>query len=495
MGGGDAAWTAVATRMAEIVDLEAVAGLLYWDGQTLCPPRGRAPRRHVSSALAGLVHARLTDPAFGEAIEAASDSRAHGRRAAALAALRRERRLAARQPPDLVRALADAGAEGNRAWEAARHARDFALFAPALRRIVALKVEQADALADGRRRYDALLDLFEPGMTLARLWPLLAELRDGLVPLAAPLLDGPAADGSLVDHGYPAHAQLELARRIAADLGFDGGAGRIDLSTHPFCGGPGPTDVRVTTRIHDSLEPGCVFSTMHEVGHALLEQGIDPALHRTVLARAPSLGVHESQALLWENVIGRSPAFWRRYLPVAAEAFPGRLGGVPLDRFLRAINRVVATPVRVDADEVTYHLHILVRVELELALIDGGLDVRDLPDAWNERMGALLGRRPAHDAEGVLQDIHWSRGKFGYFPTYTLGAVYAASLGEALRAACPLDALVEAGRFDVVLGWLRAHVHRRGAEAPAEELMEQATGARLSPAPLLRHLRRRYGDG
>jgi carboxypeptidase Taq len=357
-----------------------------------------------------------------------------------------------------------------------------------------LKIEMAECLADGGNRYDALLDDYEPGMTTEALDPLLGGLRDDLVPFVAEVLDRPAPDRTFLDGPFDRDEQRAFTLRVLADFGFDFEAGRQDASPHPFCSGINPGDVRLTTRYHDSLEPGALLSSMHECGHGLYEQGLPPEHAGTAVGHAPSLGAHESQSRFWENVVGRSQPFWERYLPVAREYFGAELDDVGLDEFVRGVNRVAATPIRVDADEVTYNLHILVRYELERLLIDGDLAVADLPEAWNDRYQAYLGFRPADDAVGVMQDIHWGWGHIGYFPTYTLGNLYAAALADRLREDLDVDDLVRAGEFTPILGWLRERIHRYGRIRPADELMQQATGAPLGHEAFMRHLRAKYGD-
>ncbi len=482
--------------MREIDDLSMVMGLLGWDEQTFCPPRGREARGAHRATLAALLHEREVDPAYGEAIDAlaADGAGLTDAQRAMVRVVKRERDRAVRVPAELVTAIARQDSVSNEAWERARSASDFALFRPELERTLELKREFADCLADGGDRYDALLDDFEPGMTTAQLDPLLAGLKAELVPFVAEVLSRPAPDRSFLGGPYDHDSQRRLTERVLADFGFDFQAGRQDPSTHPFCSSFGPGDVRMTTRYQDSLEPGALLSSMHECGHGLYEQGMPVEHAGTAIAHAPSLGLHESQSRFWENVIGRSRPFWERYLPVACEYFPQQLAGVGLDDFVRGVNVVAATPIRVDADEVTYNLHVLVRYELERLLLDGDLAVADLPEAWNERYLGYLGFRPANDAVGVLQDIHWSIGYIGYFPTYTLGNLYAAAISERLREDLPVDDLVRAGDFAPILGWLRERIHRTGSVLPGEELMQQVTGAPLGHAAYMRQIRAKYGE-
>lgn len=488
-------WGTFEVRMQEIEDLRSTLALLSWDEQTYCSRRGREARAQHLATLSTLVHERIVDPRYGELVDGLADDTdgLDDVRRAMVRNVKHDRDRAARLTPELVRALAVTGSRSNRAWEEARRTSDFAVFRPHLEAVIALKLEQADALGHDGERYDALLEAFEPGMRVAQLEPILGGLRDELVPFVRRVLDRPAPDASFLAGPYPHDRQLELALRVVRDFGFDFDAGRQDTSTHPFCGGPGPTDVRLTTRTYDSLEPGCLYSSLHEAGHGLYEQGLAGVHPRSSVAHAPSLGLHESQSRFWENVVGRSRAFWEHYLPTAREMFPGPLDAVDVDRMVRGVNKVAASPIRVDADEVTYNLHILVRFDLELALLREELEVADLPEAWREGMERLVGYTPRNDAEGVLQDIHWSWGELGYFPTYTLGNLYAASISEAMRVEVDIDACTAVGDFGPILAWLRTHIHRHGHVLPGGELMRRATGRPLDHAAFMRYLRAKYG--
>jgi carboxypeptidase Taq len=487
-------WEAFAARMREQSDLGGIAGLLEWDVATYCPPGGRETRGRHGATLAAIGHQRLIDSAYGEAIAAAEalpdlsvDQRAMLREA------RRARDKATLLPESLVRALVEQRAATNQAWEEARVSGSFADYGPQLARLFALKIEQADCLRGDGTRYDALLDDFEPGMRLERLGPLLAALRDRLVPFAERVLDAPPPDTSMLERGFAEEGQWDLSLRVLRDLGFDFERGRQDRSTHPFTGGTSPADIRLTTRIWEHWLPACLYATVHECGHGLYEQGFAPELWGTSVAGAPSLGLHESQSRFYENVIGRSLAFWEHYLPVARTAFPGQLDDVDADAMWRAVCRVARTPIRVEADELTYNLHILLRFELEVELIEERLAVADLPAAWNERMREYLGFEPANDVEGVMQDVHWSEGLVGYFPTYTLGNLYAAALREAMVRDLALDDLVCAGEFGPILAWLHDKVHRHGAVPLGEDLMVAVTGRPLDVDAFMDYVETKYG--
>jgi carboxypeptidase Taq len=493
---GAKAWEVFERFEGDVLQLGKVGGLLNWDEQVNMPPRGAPARGNAKAALAGLLHERMCDEHFGDAIdELTGNGSLDALQAARLREAKRERDRAVRVPPALVRAIAQAESAGFEAWQVARASSDFSLFRDPLERIISLRREEADAVGYGDgERYDALLDQYEPDMRVARLEPLLTGLRDELVPLAQAIAAQPRPDDAFVHRTYPAQLQRAVGARLAAAIGFDFDAGRLDEAAHPFAAGFAPGDVRLTTREHeDDLFSG-LFAVLHEAGHGLYEQGLTGAIEGTFCGSATSLGLHESQSRFWENMVGRSHAFWERHLGEVAEAFPEQLGGVSVDQFVRAANLVEPSLIRVEADEVTYHLHVFLRFELELALLRGDLGVDDLPAAWNERMRTLVGIDVPNDALGVLQDVHWSAGLVGYFPTYTLGTLYSAQFLDAIeRELGPIDAIVRAGEYSRLLGWMREHVHSRGALVAPEQIAIDATGERPGHAALMRYLRAKYG--
>ena len=490
-------WEFFDRRQKELIDLASAMGLLGWDQQTYMPPKGAMLRGHQQSSLAAIYHERLTDDRFGEALaELAEDDELGPVEAASVREARRERDRAVRVPADLVRELSLASSEGFDTWQRVRPQSDFATFRPYLERIVALKQQEADALGYDEERYDALLDAYEPDMKVSRLEPLLAGLRDDLVPFAHEVFDAPRPDDSFLALDFPEDRQWDFTMLLLRDLGFDLEAGRQDRSAHPFTGGTGPYDVRLTTRFIPGDPRSAIMASVHEAGHGLYEQGIGTAsnLVRTFAGHAASLGLHESQSRLWENQVGRSLPFWQHYYPEFQRRFPDSLAGVDVNHFHRVVNLVEPSLIRVEADEVTYNLHILLRFELELALIRGDLAVVDLPTAWNEAMRRYLGIDVPSDREGVLQDVHWSGGSIGYFPTYTLGNLYAAQLDEAARKAIPdLVDQIGRGEFRSLLEWLRENIHRKGHLEPAEEIARGATGKGLEHETLMAYLRRKYG--
>ena len=491
-----ASYSAFEARMHELYDLGGVAGIIGWDQQVMMPPKAAQLRANQSAALAALLHERIVDPAFGEAIdEAGTASDLEPAQQASLREARRARDRSVRLPATLVRELAMAEAHGFEIWQKARPARDFAMFRPALERLVSLKQQEADAIGHEGERYDALLDAYEPEMRLARLEPLLHRLRDALVPLVAAVAERPRPDVSFLEREFPAAAQIEFTELVIRDLGFDLQAGRQDASAHPFTSGTGPTDVRLTTRVVKGDPRGSLMGSIHEAGHGLYEQGIvGPAIERTFAGMAPSLGLHESQSRLWENQVGRSRAFWEHYYPAYRATFPDALADIDVEQWLRAVNLVEPSLIRVEADELTYNLHILIRFELEVALMRGDLSVADLPAAWNDAYRTTLGVEVPHDGDGVLQDVHWSGGAFGYFPTYTLGNLYSAQLMEAAdRDLGGVTAQIGRGDFAPLLGWLREKIHHQGSLAPAEEIARAATGKSLEPDNLIAYLTEKYG--
>jgi carboxypeptidase Taq len=405
--------------------------------------------------------------------------------------VRRDHEVERRVPGELTAAMSRAGSEGYTAWLAAREANDYALFEPSLRRNIELARRYADCFPAGEHPYDALLDRYEPGTTAAQVSALFTRLREGLVPLISQIAMQPARQA--LPGPFAVAAQREIGLQIVQAMGFEASGWRLDDAVHPFAASPAPGDVRVTSRFDEHTLTG-LFALLHEVGHGLYEHGVDPALARTTLDTGVSLGVHESQSRLWENLVGRSPAFWTYWLPRLRDRFPLSLRDVGLDAFIRAINVVRPTLIRVEADEVTYALHVILRFELELGLIDGTLDAADLPAAWAAKMKQFLGIDVPDDLHGVLQDIHWSEGVIGYFPTYAIGNVLAAQLWQVAQAEIPgLDDELGEGQLGALRVWLREKIHRHGRLYTPPELIERAVGGPLDPAPMLAHLRTKYG--
>jgi carboxypeptidase Taq len=479
--------------------LDSCAALLAWDEETYMPAGGVEHRGRQMALLAGLCHDRATDPRLGELLsEIEGSDLVCDPLSAQSANVREIRRLyarAVRLPRSLVGELARITSIAQQEWAVARRRADFAHFRPWLEQIMRLKLREAESLGFDTVAYDALLDEYEPGVRRRDLATLLEALRRALVPLVHDLTEAPRKPNAAILHRtFPIETQHRFAQSAAATIGFDFERGRLDTAVHPFFITIGPGDCRLCTRynLHD-FSSG-FFAALHEAGHGLYEQGLAPEHHGTPMGEAVSLGVHESQARLWENLVGRGWAFWRHFFPLARRAFPAALGKVRPEDFHFAINRVGPSFLRVEADEVTYNLHIFIRFELEQALLTGDLATADLPAAWDEAYRRHLGITPPNDAEGCLQDGHWASGLIGYFPTYTLGNLIAAQLFDrAMEELGDLEEPFARGDFTPLRDWLRDRVHHHGSRFPAPRLIEQATGAPLDYRPLVRGLQRKYG--
>ena len=491
-----AAYDALVAQLREIALLSSMSSLLHWDEQTQMPTKGAAHRAEQASLVAKLVHERMTSPRVAELLDAAAG--AAGQTAPdsdAAVNVRETRRTfdrARKLPASLVEELARTGVLAQSAWAEARKKNDYPAFRPWLEKIVALKRQEADCVgyASGNR-YDALLDEYEPGETADNVRKTFTALRGPLVELVRKIAGAPRqAPLEILQRHYPAKAQEAVAREAAAAVGFDFSAGRLDTSTHPFCTGIGPGDTRMTTRYDEAYFGDAFFGVLHETGHALYDQGLPAEHFGTPRGEAVSLGIHESQSRMWENLVGRSRAFWRHFMPKARAAFPQALNGVGDDDWLFAVNDVRPSLIRTEADEATYNLHVMLRFELEQSMLTGEVGAADVPAAWNEKMRDYLGITPPDDAQGCLQDIHWSGGAFGYFPTYTLGNLYAAQFFEQARKDVgDLDAMFARGEFAPLLAWLRKNIHSHGKRYRARDLVKRVTGHELSAEPLMRHLR------
>ncbi len=491
---------ALRTRLESYVDISHASAVLHWDQQTYMPTGGVRARASQLSTLSRIAHEVFTSPETGDLLSAAEDESAgleYDSDEASL--LRLVRHLYDRQtklPSAFVAELTRLTSEASQVWERARQRDDFASFQPYLERIVAMSLESADYVGYEERPYDALLDAFEPHMKTSEVIRIFESLRDDLVPLVQAVLErADEADEDVLRQYFDVDRQREFGEAVIGDIGYDFDRGRQDRSAHPFTTGFSVDDVRITTRFDEDWLSTALFGTLHEAGHALYHQGVAPELEGTPLAGGASLGVHESQSRLWENIVGRSRGFWQHYYPKLQSVFPDQLESTDLDSFYRAVNRVTPSLIRVEADELTYNLHVMLRFELETALIDGDLDVADLPAAWGEKMDEMLGIRPETDVDGVLQDVHWSNGMIGYFPTYTLGNLLSAQLYEAAVLQAPeIPDQVARGEFGVLLGWMREHVHRHGRKYFPVELIERATGERLQSRSYMDYLRAKYAD-
>jgi carboxypeptidase Taq len=478
-------------RLAELQDLSATGSLLGWDQQTMMPARGGALRAEQLGTLGRILHERFVDDEIGRLLDAADGVDPDSVDGALVRVTRRDWEKARRVPAELAAELARAGALGQQAWEQARERSDFAAFLPFLERNVELKLRYIACFEDFEDPYDVLLDDYEEGMTSAEVDVLFGELRDALVPLIAAVAQrADAVDASLLRGDFPVERQRALVRRVLERLGWSADGWRLDEAAHPFATSFGPDDVRLTTRYDPAFVGTALYGAIHELGHGLYEAGVAPELARTSLAGGVSLGVHESQSRLWENVVARGRPFAGWLHGALRETFPERLGDVDADAFYRAVNRVQPSLIRVEADEATYGLHIILRFELEREMIAGTIALRDLPEAWNARMKQYLGVEVPDDARGVLQDVHWSGGDIGYFSTYALGNLIAAQLWERAHADLPgLDDALAAGDGAPLREWLRERVHRHGRRYPPRELVARAVGGPIGVQPFVDYLR------
>ena len=494
------AWTALLARVHEINDLEKAAAVLTWDRDVNMPPGGLDGRIQQMTTLSRLIHTSFTSDDMGALIEAAaadSDGAAYDTDGAALVrTLRRSYADARKLPTEYVmrRTAVSAGARG--VWEKARAANDFDRFRPWLEQVIGLAQEAASLYGYEDEPYDALLDKYETDAKTADVRALFGALREALVPLRQAIVEcGRKVDDRLLRQDYPIDGQQAFARYIAVAAGYDLERGHIGTVVHPFSISFGQGDVRITTRWYPGFLSPSVFGTLHESGHAIYEQGTHPSLARTPLARGASMGLHESQSRLFENLVGRSRPFWQAHFPKLQSIFPAQLGAHSAEDFYAAVNKVEPSLIRVEADELTYNLHIILRFELEQAMLSGALRAGELPAAWKEGMQTLLGVTPVHDREGCLQDVHWSSPSFGYFPTYALGNLYSAQIFESALAQEPeVGTELAAGRTGALVAWLREHLHRHGKKYTPAELAVRVTGKPLGHEAFVRYVTGKFAD-
>ena len=478
-------------RLAEISDIQRSVGVLFWDQRVTMPPLGTPARANAVATLGRILHDRFVDDEIGSLLEALrplEESLEHDSDDASLVRVtRRDWEKERRVPSELRTELLRAGSEGHLAWVEARKNDDFASFLPVLERNFDLKRRYIECFEWDDSPYTPLLDDYEPFMTTTEV----AEVFDAVKPVLSELVrEAPPVDATFLGESYPADLQREFGERVLATVGFTDGAWRLDTTAHPFCISFSTNDVRLTTR-YDAVGLHSLWSSLHEAGHGLYAHGVSPSLERTPLAGAPSLGLNESQSRTWENLVGRSRPFWTHWFEPLQATFPEQLGGVELDEFVAAVNRAEPGLIRVDADETTYSLHIILRFDLERQLIEETLAPKDLPEAWNAGMKELLGVDVPDDARGVLQDVHWSSGGIGYFPTYALGNVISLQIWAAVREAIPdLDAQLEAGELGTLSAWLRDNLYSLGRKLTPKETIERITGSpTIDPEPYLAYLR------
>lgn len=486
------------TILREVSDLQSAAAVLGWDQQTYMPAGGAGPRGRQIATLSRLAHEAFVQPEVGRLLDQLDPHRRDlppdSDDACLLRVTRRDYERDTKIPSAFWADLSEHAAEAFQAWTQARPDNDFARVAPCLERTLELSRAYSAYFREADHVADPLIDMSDEGMRVADLRPLFATLRAELVPLVEQVLARQSeVDGGL-DRSFDVQAQLDFGLDIVRDFGFDFERGRQDRAHHPFATRFATSDVRITTRARENDLTEALFSSLHEAGHAMYEQGIDPVLESTPLASGVSSGVHESQSRLWENLVGRDRVFWSHYFPKLRTRFPDQLGGIREADFYAAVNRVARSLIRTDADELTYNLHVLIRFDLELELLEGTLTVAELPDAWNERYRSDLGIEPPNHTNGVLQDVHWFSGLIGgAFQGYTLGNVLSAQFYEAANAACPAIANELAqGRFQALHGWLRNQIYRHGRKFPPHELVERVTGTPLRIEPYLSYLKDKY---
>lgn len=473
----------------------SVSALLSWDQETMMPPKGTSLRAEQASALGQLVHERRTSERFAELLqscEADADLQADPAIAANLREIRRSYDQAVKIPTSLVKEFAETTTHSQHVWREARQRSDFRMFAPWLEKIVDLTRSRAECLAKPGTTdlYDPLLDEYEPGAKTAEIVEVFRDLRARLTPLIHDVAESAHRPNTRIHEiPLPIARQIEFNTRVAQRVGFDFDAGRLDTSTHPFCQGVGPGDTRMTTRYREDGFFDALSSTLHETGHALYEQGLPNEHFGEPLGESVSLGIHESQSRMWENFVGRSKPFWTWALPEAQREFGSSIEGIDVEEVYAAMNVVRPTLIRVESDEATYNLHIMLRFDLERGLLSGDLPVRDLPGAWNERIKEDLRLEVPDDRRGCLQDVHWSMAAIGYFPTYTLGNLYAAQFWSVIKKDLPnLDERFSRGEFSDLLDWLRREIHSKGRRYPAPELCEKVTGEPLTAAHFMSYL-------
>lgn len=487
-------------RLIEINDLSSAAAVLTWDQNTYMPPGGAAARGRQAATLRRLSHEKATDEGLGELLETLAPYEQSlpfdSDDAALVRVARRSFERSTRIPSSLVAEVAAQGAASYNAWTKARPANDVATMLPHLERTLELSRRVADCFPGYAHIADPLIDGADYGMQAETVRALFAALRARLVPLAQAITERAPADDSCLRSHFPEAQQKAFGEQVARDFGYDFSRGRQDKTAHPFAIRLAGGDVRITTRFDEHYLAEGLFSTLHESGHAMYEQGVNPAYDGTVLARGTSSGVHESQSRLWENLVGRSRPFWRHYYPLLQAAFPEQLGAVPLEQFYRAINKVERSLIRTDADEVTYNLHVMIRFDLELAMLEGSLAVRDLPEAWNERYRSDLGMIPPEPKNGVLQDVHWFYSLIGgQFQGYTIGNILSAQFFDAARRAHPsIEAEIGQGQFATLHGWLREQIYTHGSKYTTAELVARVTGGPLSIEPYMAYLSGKYGE-
>jgi len=484
---------------AELDDLGHISAVLGWDQQINMPPGGAQERGLQSSALGRIMHEKFTSDEVGKLIEEleaeVGDLEAETDEARSVKVAKRAYEKQTKVPLPLLMETIQATTMAHEAWVKAKNTSDFSVFQPHLSKIVDLRKQYADLFKPYDHIYDPLLDDYEPGMKTAEVKEIFNKLRPQQVELLQAIAEKEPPDNSFIKQHYKEEYQEIIGRYVITRFGYDWNRGRLDIAPHPFTTEFGLGDVRITTRYLKDDAGSALFSTMHEAGHAMYGQGVAKKYRRHPLSGSASLAIHESQSRLWENLIGRSKEFWSFFYPSLQMLFPQYLGNVSRKDFYRGINKVEPTLIRVEADEATYNMHIMLRLEIEMGLMEGTVEVKDLPEIWNAKMEDYLGISPPNDAQGVLQDIHWSGGMIGYFPTYALGNLASVQLWDKMLEENPnIPDEIARGEFETILGWMREKVHQYGSKYEPQELMVKATGSKITPEPYIEYLKTKYGE-
>ena len=483
-------------KLEEISRLGGVMSTLHWDQEVIMPSGAAEARAKQISAMAGVIHERATDERLGaclDKLQAEDPSTFNEFEACNIREAQRDYDMETKVPKRLVQEMAELGSKGHFVWIKAREDNKFSDFAPTLKRFLELKKEWAGYVFPDLLPYDANIDNFERGTKMAEITPIFERLKSELIPLIQSVQDKSQPDTSFLEGTFPVHKQEALGKQISTDMGFSFDQGRMDVSVHPFCGGGHPTDVRITTRYKDSDFVESLYAVIHETGHGLYEQGRMAEGRDLPVSESLTMGIHESQSLFWERMIAQSKPFCARYMETFRSTFPEKLGGTSVDALYKGINTCTPSFIRVEADELTYPLHVILRFEIEKGLFDGSMAVDDLPEIWNDKMVKYLGVKPPTDTLGVLQDVHWSGGAFGYFPSYTLGAMYACQFYRTLVREIPeTEKHIEAGDFIHIKTWLNEKIHRQGRLYSPQELVQRVTGEPLNPGHFIDYLKTKY---
>ena len=480
---------------------DAISALLEWDQETHMPKESIDYRSEQVELIASLAHRSKTNTEYAKALSKLidiesgqiNDPTLTPREQAAAREWRRDYLKSSKLPTEFVEEFAKTTSKSMYVWSEAKKHSDFSTFSPHLKKIIELNKKKAELLGYEKHPYDALLDLYEPGMTTEIITPLFAKLKLSLTDMLRKIEGRPKHNRSFLNGPFPPYHQLHFSKMILKEMGFHENYSRLDLSDHPFCSSLNPKDIRMTTRVVPGMPLSCIFSVIHEAGHGIYEAQLDESMYGTPLCNAASLGIHESQSRLWETIIGKSHYFWRHFYPLLQQEFPDALSDIGLDEFFFAVNHVEPSLIRVEADEVTYCLHVIIRYELELGLIEGSIQVEDLPKIWSRKMTEYLGITPGNDREGCLQDIHWSMGALGYFPTYALGNIYAAQIFETLKKQHPdWQQKLSSGNLLFIRHWLGEHLHKFGREFTPSEIIKKISDKEIDTAPYIQYLHKKF---